>query len=68
MANVTKSEFYSTLVGVWVYIMISLGNSLRQGERRWPDILIWATAVAMVVIYAVKSMRARSETSAKSGT
>jgi hypothetical protein len=65
MANVTKAEFYSALVLVWLYIMISLGNSLRRGPRDWPDVLIWLVALAQVLLYSWQAVRTRRSDAAK---
>ncbi len=50
--HVTRREFYSALVIIWIYIMLVLGN-LFKADERWTTGLLWAASLLMVIAYSV---------------
>lgn len=57
--NVTRREFYSALVVVWLYIMLVTGDLARVGGS-WTNWILWAASLFMVVAYSIKGFRARA--------
>jgi len=57
MSSLTRTEFYSAMGSVWLYIAILLGKGLRFETRRWPDVVLWAVALLFSLYYGVRNIR-----------
>jgi hypothetical protein len=56
LTSVTRREFYSSQGVVWFYMLVLMGNSLR-GNRNWPDVALFALALASSLFYSFKASR-----------
>jgi len=56
--HVTRSEFYSALLIVWLYLMLVIGDLMRV-EGRWSTNVLWGGSCIMVVAYLVMTIRGK---------
>jgi len=57
-APVTRREFYSALVVIWLYMALVLGDLLRI-EGHWTTGVLWAASIMCLLAYSVMTLRSR---------
>jgi Ca2+/Na+ antiporter len=55
--HVTRSEFYSALMLVWLYIMMVIGDLMRI-DWRWTQTVMWVASLMVMLVYVFLSFRA----------
>ena len=50
-APVTRREFHTELMVVWLFILFASGDALRDSQR-WSDLVLPIGALAMVILHA----------------
>jgi ribosomal protein L7/L12 len=54
---ITRREFYSALVVLWIHIMLVLGVLMRL-DSQWTTVVLFLAAMAIATVYIVQASRA----------